>query len=91
VTTGDLRVFPNPLSNRSRMSFLLPSSEPGALRLCDVSGRQIRDWSVPIGVHRFEADLSGSGGPLPSGVYLLEWKGSRSGRPQYARVVVMAP
>ncbi len=87
---GALRVFPNPIASGSRMSFLLPSWEPGALRLCDVSGRQVRGWSVPGGVHGFEADLSESGRPIPSGVYLLEWMGSKAGAPRHARVVVMA-
>lgn len=85
---GRLRVYPNPLADQSRVSFLLPSREAGALRLFDVAGRQVRGWTVTSETQRFETDLSASGQSLPNGVYRLEWSGNHSGSTRSTRVVV---
>jgi hypothetical protein len=87
---GTLRVFPNPLGGGGRVSVLLPSPEPATLLLCDASGRRLGSWVVPGGASRHEVGLTGPARPLGNGIYLLGWRGLRSGTTRSAHVVFSA-
>lgn len=64
-----VRVYPNPTSGA--ITIETGSQHYHTMKLLDMSGRLLRQWSVPAGNTRFSKDL----GSLPDGNYLLNLEG----------------
>jgi len=66
-----MRASPNPFSGSSRISFTTPDTRPAVVKIFDVSGRRVREFSVPGGRdHAVDWDGKGEGGKqVPSGIY----------------------
>jgi hypothetical protein len=63
-------VRPNPTDREIWVSFSLPNDAPATLELLDVTGRRVRERTLPGGLGLQLLDL-GEGGRLPTGVYLV--------------------
>ena len=72
---GDLNLFPNPATERVRLSWNGHWSELVQATLIDQLGKPVKSWSWNAnGVHQCDLELSG----LPAGVYILDLQaGSR--------------
>ena len=67
-----LSVEPNPASGIALVNYSLPEASGASLRLCDVTGRQVRSW-VGLRTSGFRLDLRS----MPAGVYLLGLESDR--------------
>lgn len=65
---------PNPARDAITLRLGLAAEGPARLDLYDLAGRRVASLvnaTLPAGEHRLTWDLSGHGGPLPDGLYLL--------------------
>lgn len=86
-----IRVAPNPVRDRARIDLLGSLSTAEAVRICDASGRTVRELSLPAGagnagtsVHWDGRDRGGN--PLPAGIYFVA---PRNEPRQAARVLLL--
>ncbi|MCB9474568.1 MAG: endonuclease [Candidatus Delongbacteria bacterium] len=84
---------PNPFNPSTRLSFSLREAASLSLELVDISGRRVRQWSLPglgAGEHELSWDgLADSGMPAASGVYLLSLRESRGRAQQVQRLLLL--
>ncbi len=72
-----LSAAPNPVRGSTRLSFTLPQSATGSIRILDVSGRLVRQvlaGELAAGAHQVTWDgRDAAGAPVPTGVYLVRF------------------
>ncbi len=69
-------VYPNPFNSTTEITYGLPVESSFSLKLCDISGREVRrlfEGSKPAGFHTLILSAS----DLPSGLYLVELESTR--------------
>ena len=79
ISIDQLKIFPNPAKDFSRISFHLPEPAPTQVLLFNNQGqliRQVFSGQLISGSHEFEIDLNG----LPAGIYVCQVKTGKKGR-----------
>lgn len=75
ITSPIFAIYPNPMKDLFSVRLLLPSNQTTTvtLSLIDVTGRQVRSFSIPVDSGRTDQEVDIS--DLPNGVYFLQMIG----------------